>query len=69
MSVSFDPGVGGGGPPTNGLMEMCRWMGSNFHDWIGYNGACIFNRVPYRCTRMGSQTVGILGRKMLASGI
>ena len=17
---------------------MCRWMGSHFHDWIGYNG-------------------------------
>ena len=19
-------------------MEMCRWMGSHFHDWIDYNG-------------------------------
>ena len=20
------------------LMGMCRWMGSDFHDWIDYNG-------------------------------
>ena len=34
------PGGGGGGGalPSNRLMEMCRWMGSHFHDWIDYNG-------------------------------
>ena len=20
---------------------MCRWMGSHFHDWIGYNGVAL----------------------------
>ena len=33
---------------------MCRWMGSHFHDWIDYNGGCIFNRV----TRVGSHIFG-----------
>ena len=31
-------GVGGGVLPYKRLMGMCRWMGSHFHDWIGYNG-------------------------------
>ena len=21
---------------------MCRWMGSHFHDWIGYDGVALF---------------------------
>ena len=25
-------------PPYKSLMEMCRWMGSHFHDWIDCNG-------------------------------
>ena len=24
--------------PYKGLMGMCRWMGSHFHDWIDYDG-------------------------------
>ena len=24
--------------PYKRLMGKCRWMGSNFHDWIDYNG-------------------------------
>ena len=24
--------------PSNGLMEMCCWMGSHFHGWIDYKG-------------------------------
>ena len=32
---------GGWGPPCNRLMGMCRWIGSNFHDWIDYNGVAI----------------------------
>ena len=28
----------GGVLPYKGLMGMCRWMGSHFHDWIDYNG-------------------------------
>ena len=32
--------AGGGGAKYNSgrLMEMCRWMGSQFHDWIDYCG-------------------------------
>ena len=34
--------------PSNGLLGMCRWMGSHFHDSTDYNGVAfssIFNRV------------------------
>ena len=33
--------LGGGGGcelPSNGLMGMCRWMGSHVHDWTDCNG-------------------------------
>ena len=35
------PGGGGGegGLSCNGLLGMCRWMGSLFHDWTDYNGS------------------------------
>ena len=29
---------GGGVLPCKRLMDMCRWMGSHFNDWIDYNG-------------------------------
>ena len=29
---------GGGVLLSNGLMGMCRWMGSHFHDSFDYNG-------------------------------
>ena len=48
----------GGALPINGLMGMCRWMGSHFHDWTDYNGVA-FSSIFYRVTRMGSQC-GIL---------
>ena len=32
----------GGGIPSKRLMEMCRWMGSHFHSWVGYNGVTHF---------------------------
>ena len=31
-------GGGGGALPINGLMGMCRLMGSHFHAWTDYNG-------------------------------
>ena len=31
-------GEGGASSSNNGLLGMCRWMGSHFHDWINYNG-------------------------------
>ena len=48
------PGGGGAGLLLyNGLMAMCRWMGSHFHDWIDNNG------VPFSIvTRMGSHIFG-----------
>ena len=48
-----------GALPSIGLLEMCCWMGSHFHDWIDHNGVAfsdIFNRV----TRMGSYFFGTL---------
>ena len=50
---------GGGTLPINGLMGMCRWMGSHFHDWTDYNGVA-FSSIFYRMTRMGSHFCGIL---------
>ena len=29
---------GGGHFLIRGLMGMCRWMGSHFHNWIDYHG-------------------------------
>ena len=52
-------GGGGGALPINGLMGMCRWMGSHFHDTTDYNGAA-FSSIFYRVTRMGSHFCGIL---------
>ena len=34
-------GGGGGVLPYKRLMGMCLWMGSHFHDWIGYNGVTL----------------------------
>ena len=28
----------GGVLPSKGLLGMCRWMGSHFHNWTDYNG-------------------------------
>ena len=52
-------GGGGGALPINGLMAMCRWMGSHFHDRTDYNGVA-FSSIFYRVTRMGSHFCGIL---------
>ena len=32
----------GGVLPYEILMGMCRWMGSDFHDWIDYHGDANF---------------------------
>ena len=32
------PFRGGGVLPYERLVELCRWMGSHFHDWIDYYG-------------------------------
>ena len=48
-----------GALPSNGLLGICRWMGSHFHDSTDFNGVAfssIFNRV----TRMGLHFFGTL---------
>ena len=56
------PGEGVHVLPSNGLLGMCRWMGSHLNDstdYIQYNGvtfSSIFNRV----TRIGSHIFGTL---------
>ena len=51
---------GGGVLPSNGLLLMCRWMGSDFHVWTGYN-VVGFSGVFNRVTRMGLHFFGTLG--------
>ena len=34
--------------PYKGLMGMCRWMGSYFHDWIDYDGVVHFRILGVR---------------------
>ena len=41
-------------------MEVCRWMGSHFHDWIDYNGVA-FSIGASIVSRMGLHICGILG--------
>ena len=36
MVTLFVPGGGGGALLSNGLLGMCRWMGSHFHDSTDY---------------------------------
>ena len=50
----------GGVLPSYRLMGMCRCMGSDFHDWIDYNGVA-FSLGANRVTRMGSHICGISG--------
>ena len=60
MSGNIEPSrqiLPGGILPSKRLLGMCRWMGSDFHNWTDYNGVYNFNRV----TRMGSQIFGIFG--------
>ena len=39
--LSFRKKRTGGVLPYKRLMGMCLWMGSHFHDWIGYNGVTL----------------------------
>ena len=48
---------GGRALPSNRLMEMCRWMGSHFHDCIDYNGVAFSTEL----LGMGLHIFGILG--------
>ena len=39
------------------LMGMCRWMGSHFHDWTGYNGVAF----SIKLLEWGRTFFGVLG--------
>ena len=54
-------GVGGGVLPINGLMGMCRWMGSYFHDWIDYNGVAFLTEFPTELLEWGFKLPGFWG--------
>ena len=53
----------GGALPSNRLMGMCRWMGSHFHDWIGYNGVAF----SIELLEWGRIFSGFGGKNVLAS--
>ena len=40
VSVNMNQGQmpGGGVLPSKRILEMCRWMGSYFHNWTDHNG-------------------------------
>ena len=50
--LHIDHVQGGGILPYKRLMGMCRWMGTNFHDWIDYN-VVAFSIALLDITRMG----------------
>ena len=47
--------------PINGLMGMCRWMGSYFHDWIDYNGVSFSTKFPSELLEWGRKLSGFWG--------
>ena len=56
-------GVRGGGGilPINGLMGMCRWVGSHFHDWIEYNGVALSTELSTELLECGRKLSGFYG--------
>ena len=55
---------GGGALPSNGLLGICRWMGSHFHDSTDFHGVA-FSNIFNRVTRMGSHIFGTLSGKKI----
>ena len=53
----------GGVLPSNGLMGMCRWMGSHFHAWNDYNGVAF----SIQLLEWGRTFSGFGAKKILAS--
>ena len=49
-------GRGGGALPINGIMGMCRWMGSHFHDWIDYNWVAFSTEFPTEFLKWGRKS-------------
>ena len=38
----------GGVLPSKGLLRMCCWMGSHFHNWTDYNGVTFLVELQYK---------------------
>ena len=60
LSLVFSYGVSGGLLPSDKLMRMCPWMGSQFHQWIYYTWVAFSGKFK-RITTLGSHIRGILG--------
>ena len=61
----------GGALPINRLMDMCRWMGSHFHNWIDYNGIAFSTESPTELLEWGRKLNcrDFGGKKILVCGI
>ena len=55
-------GAGRGALSGNRLTGMCRWMGSQFHDWIDHNGVAFSELLEW-----GRTFSGFWGKNILAS--
>ena len=61
MQININRQVPGEVLPYKGLMGMCRWMGSYFHDWIDYNGVAF----SIELLEWGRTFSDFLGKKVL----
>ena len=54
LRTLFPEGVGRGVLPSKRLLRMCRWIGSHFHNWVGYNGVTfLVELLEWGCTFSG----------------
>ena len=60
-------GKGGGGEglriPINGLIGMCCWMGSHFHDWNDSNGVAFSTEFPTELLEWGRKLSAFWGAR------
>ena len=47
LETNPPPPPGWGILPDKRLMGMCSWMGSDFYDWIDYNGVAFSTELYY----------------------
>ena len=51
----------GGVVSINGLLGMCHWMGSHFHDWIDYNEFAFSTELPTELLEWGRKLLRFWG--------
>ena len=61
LNTPVGGGGGGGVLPITGLMEICCWMGSHFHNWIDHNGIAISTEFMTELLGGGCKLSGFLG--------